>query len=234
MVGAAAATAASGALTVGLPEVAHAQTTQSKSATYDGKQYNLVATAQKLTGVGLATGTISCAFTLPTGYLGVQASMYDGSGTLRASKVLYTTKASSSMSSMASSKVSTTYVQAQATGYVWRAGSSSYSSFKTGKTPFARSAPKEGGANPFPVNDLGLTYGSLYEAGEKGLPEPDLIRVQGVEGIVGYIYNQELKEVSSIASPDEAIAFMERGSASLPVYQSDGVTVVDEYEVQFR
>lgn len=233
LAGAVAAAAASGALAVGLPEVAHAQTTQSRSATYDGRQYNLVATAQKLAGVGLATGTISCAFSRPAGHLGVNAILYSG-GKIISDKLLYSTIASSNMSSMASHQVSTETVQVSAMGYVWRTGSSLYSSFSTGKTPPARSGAVVGNCREiYPTNDRGLTYGSLYEARENGLPEPDLVEARGVNGVDGYIYADELRSVSEVSSPAEAVALMEKVSAVIPVYLVDGATVVDEFEVLF-
>ena len=228
-----AAVAAASMLAIEPSGRAYAQTVQSSSATYDGKQYSLTATAQRLAEVGLATGNISCAFTLPTVYLGIQARLYDTLGALRASQTLYTKKATSSMASMASDKVGSLSVQAAATGYVWRPSTSTYSSFTTGKTPVTQARSKSDKIGVFPVNDAGLSYGSLYEAEANGLPEPDLVKVCGVGGIVGYIYGDELHHRTKAASPEAALALMEQGSIVIPVYQSDGATVVDKFELSF-
>ena len=62
------------------------------------------------------------------------------------------------------------------------------------------------------VNANGQTYGTPNENGE-----PDLSSAQATNGAIGYIYVSDLWELS--------------GSGTIPVYESDGVTVIGEFPI---
>lgn len=90
----------------------------------------------------------------------------------------------------------------------------------------------------YPTNARGQTYGSLNDA---VLPEdePDLIRVQASNGRQGYVEKEVLDAVTgaNVSSPEEAIAWQAAQDAAtsapapIPVYESDGRTVVGSFEI---
>ncbi|MHA7144980.1 hypothetical protein ACX80U_09720 [Arthrobacter sp. TmT3-37] len=84
------------------------------------------------------------------------------------------------------------------------------------------------------VNENGDTYGATNARGE-----PDLVSVVTTTGKLGYVYADELKEASGrtaaaqFSSPAEALAWQEarEGTVALiPMYESDGETVVGEFD----
>ncbi|WP_104167706.1 hypothetical protein [Arthrobacter sp. SX1312] len=84
------------------------------------------------------------------------------------------------------------------------------------------------------VNENGDTYGATNARGE-----PDLISVITTDGKLGYVYADELNEASGktasteFTSPSEAQSWQEarQGTVALiPVYESDGETVIGEFE----
>lgn len=81
------------------------------------------------------------------------------------------------------------------------------------------------------VNENGHTYGTANDQGE-----PDLIYVFATNGSMGYVYSKELNEASGMSedftSPAEALAWQEsmKGkTVTVPVYESDGETVIGEF-----
>ncbi len=82
----------------------------------------------------------------------------------------------------------------------------------------------------YSVNENGQTYGEgPFPAGKD--QEPDLIKAIGENGVAGYIKNSDV--TASVSSPEEAIAHQkeieEIGYKSIPLYESDGTTVIGEY-----
>jgi hypothetical protein len=84
------------------------------------------------------------------------------------------------------------------------------------------------------VNENGDTYGVENEQGA-----PDLVSVFATNGKVGYAYTEELNEANGssaeFTSPAEALAWQDarRGkSFSVPVYESDGETVIGEFVIE--
>lgn len=81
---------------------------------------------------------------------------------------------------------------------------------------------------PWAVNANGDTYGV---ANEDGLP--DLVRVSATNGRAGYAYKTELNGPEP-TSPADALAQQEANegkSRSIPVYESDGDTVIGEFVI---
>lgn len=83
---------------------------------------------------------------------------------------------------------------------------------------------------PWGVNAKGETFGVENENGE-----PDLIRVVATNGRQGYLYADELDSATGgdVSNPKEAKEWMEgwpHEPATLTVYESDGETVVGQFE----
>lgn len=85
----------------------------------------------------------------------------------------------------------------------------------------------------YEVNENGQTYG----IGDANYVEdlPDLQRVIGDNGIIGYAYTEDLLYKGAAKNPEEAVAQMEaiaNGTYEpvvMNVYESDGVTVIDTF-----
>ena len=82
----------------------------------------------------------------------------------------------------------------------------------------------------YSVNGNGKTYGNgPYPAGE--IQEPDLIRAHGVNGVEGYVKSSDMSP--SFSTPEEALAYQKEiekvGYLSIPLYESDGKTVIGEF-----
>lgn len=80
--------------------------------------------------------------------------------------------------------------------------------------------PEKSGRKPsnFPRNSRGQTYGSMVKSDELG-ETPDLVEALATNGKVGYVRLDELEAPSSES----------RQARYLPVYESDGVTVIGQY-----
>lgn len=84
---------------------------------------------------------------------------------------------------------------------------------------------------PWGVNASGETYGVTNQQGT-----PDLIAVVADQGNTGYVEESELNCAGGgdVASPAEALAWdkvSQNRNVSIPVYESDGVTVVGTFTV---
>jgi len=90
----------------------------------------------------------------------------------------------------------------------------------------------DGGMLPaYPVNDAGLTFGSLVDATSPDT-EPDLILVETTDGETGYVYKAALDRASGadIRSPQEA-AEWKPARTEVPVYLVDGTTQIGVFVV---
>jgi hypothetical protein len=77
------------------------------------------------------------------------------------------------------------------------------------------------------VNENGDTYGAANDRGE-----PDLLSVIATNGKLGYAYSRELQG-PEINNPQEAMEYMEKMKGTtlmVPVYESDGETVIGEFQ----
>lgn len=90
---------------------------------------------------------------------------------------------------------------------------------------------------PLAVNDNGDTYG-IMDAPEG---TPDLVSVYATNGQLGYVYVDELAEadgtaaVETFRTPQDALdwqAAREGQRFAIPVYRSDGETVIGEFVIQ--
>jgi hypothetical protein len=94
-----------------------------------------------------------------------------------------------------------------------------------------RSAPA-GACPPYPRNASGQTYGSALCASSPST-ESDLIKAEGVGGIVGYVRKVDLEEPMA-KTPEEALA-RQRSRAgkarTIPLYAVNGKTVIGIFRV---
>ncbi|QOS99809.1 hypothetical protein JNUCC42_03260 [Brevibacterium sp. JNUCC-42] len=84
----------------------------------------------------------------------------------------------------------------------------------------------------YPVNEQGQTYDhGPYPYGPT--QEPDLIKAEGENGVVGYVKALDLSP--AVSSPEEAITYQKSmkavGYKSIPLYESDGKKVIGEFRM---
>ncbi|WP_434510355.1 hypothetical protein [Desulfitobacterium sp. AusDCA] len=88
----------------------------------------------------------------------------------------------------------------------------------------------------FQINQNGDTYGSLADVNTPG-EEPDLVLAKGEDGTEGYL---KLKDMwgEQPNNPEEAVAYMKKqeeekakGHKYIPLYASDGKTVIGKFKV---
>lgn len=98
---------------------------------------------------------------------------------------------------------------------------------------------------PYAVNTAGQTYGSALSA-RSHKERPDLISAVGSHGTVGYIYSSDLDAGEPI-TPSEALTQQTRIEEliegcdgeeiivfrTIPLYDVDGITILDEYNISF-
>lgn len=99
----------------------------------------------------------------------------------------------------------------------------------------------------YEVNARGITYGHVDPRISPALQEiPQLIAAIGIDGTEGYVYASDL-DGEQPQNPEEAIKYMEnleievaraRAARSIyfrtiPLYASDGVTVIGEFAISY-
>jgi beta-lactamase regulating signal transducer with metallopeptidase domain len=84
----------------------------------------------------------------------------------------------------------------------------------------------------YPVNEQGQTYGHAPYNPSVIVQDPDLMAAIGINGVEGYVKATDLNG-PSFSSPQEAIAYQEanRDGRSIPLYESDGTTVIGEFVI---
>lgn len=82
------------------------------------------------------------------------------------------------------------------------------------------------------TNEQGQTYGPRPDTFEH-VEDPDLLEAIGENGIIGYVKLSDLD--SNVSSPEEALTYQESAEnseyISIPLYNSDGETVIGEFRM---
>ena len=168
---------------------------------------------------------------IPAGHTGVDARLYNSSGTLVANSGY-----NYNSTPFTSRIVSSTHYTARGTFYaqssfqIWNTNINNYQTYTSARTPnLQRSAIRLPEKESCQINAQGLTYGSNFYA--TSMDEyPDLIKVMGINGHEGYVYCNDL--YANVASTlEEGIMLAQQGEQtySIPIYESDGMTVIDTY-----
>jgi len=95
----------------------------------------------------------------------------------------------------------------------------------------ANASPAYYSASPptYKLNARGQTYGSGVGV-SKISQEPDLMQAVGTNGKVGYVYSSELYG-SQPKTPQQAVALDSQGPRTIPLYASDGKTVIGSFVI---
>lgn len=164
---------------------------------------------------------------LPPGTLGVNPRAYDAStGVLLVSGGwTYSDDSFASMDVPVDVSGYSGYLYSRGMTALWNG--SSYTTKSTTSSPNAKFKPSR---TALQVNPSGQTFGSALNA-ECIQEEPELILAKGVDDIVGYVKNTDLNR-SMAKSPQEAAkAVQTRGAYFIPLYKSDGKTVIGKFKI---
>ena len=223
-VGAAALTVIAGCGTLLRPGVAHAgsaygsQTSLSAGGkTYYGKCMVGNGDGSAVTGWAIT----SASSVVSSGWLGAYVATFDSGGVRQTSKESYCST-STQYFNVSTNKLYTPvggYFYAQGRLYGWNG--KDYTSKVITRTPnVGRSIPKFA-IEEYPVNEMGLTYGSLLSAAYVG-KEPDLVSAVTEEGEKGFVRLGDIR-TEPPRSPDEAsVLYCEETSEAIPVFDLCG------------
>lgn len=189
--------------------------------TYQGQSFVYAGATPSGSGGAHASTMTKSSQSVGAGRLGAVARLYKSSGAL----VLSTT-ASFTSSSASSHRATTSVYNGHGTyyskGISYVYNGNGYNTYDLYMSPYQTAS-----YIPVTVNSSGDIYGSEYFLGMEGL-EPDLILAEGVNGIEGYIKRADLEiNVNTLA---EAYNY-DSSSFSVPVYDSEGETIVDTFYV---
>ncbi len=219
-------------LVIILPLKAYAATVTGtkKNVTVSGYTYTYFSSTIKNSQEIFACVEIDCARRWPSGYVGLNSRLYNSLGLLVSSSGwLYDEVGGYGWSQPGGSTKNkgTYYSKGQVKFY----NGNGYNTYTCNASPNLQF--KSIKKSDYEINELGLTYGSDYWA---ATPDecPDLINVIGIHGKVGYVYNNDLTPV--INSPTEAIkyALATPSKEMIPVYKSDGKTVIDTFILSYE
>ncbi len=173
---------------------------------------------------------VSCTKKWPSGYVGMNIRLYNTSGTLvKSSGWIYDEGGAYSWSqpSAGTTKKGTYYSKGQVKLY----NGNGYTTYTCNSSP--NMTYSSIGNLEYEENVNGLTFGSDYYA-QTSAECPDLVRVIGVNGNEGYVYNYELE--SNVNTPAQAIEYAESCPLvkTINVYAENGQTVIDTFELSYE
>ncbi|WP_036717283.1 hypothetical protein [Paenibacillus harenae] len=177
---------------------------------------------------------------VPVGYMGAQARLYSITGVLKdSSTVKYNSSSSNNLVVFTPLRLLTSdtyYSQGRAEFY----NGNSYEGLSINMSPRVTLSNTKSLSvtNPLPdnlkqqeeyaVNNNGETFGSALLEAKIG-EEPDLISALGTNGIQGYVKADDL--FPDVSDPQEALRSYSV-SAIIPLYDTDGITVIGEFEMK--
>lgn len=175
---------------------------------------------------------VTSANSVPVGYMGVKARLYNSSGALKA----YTDwdyNIVQTNSFLQSGTYSTTSGFYYSCGHVKLYNGNGYTEFDSYATPYYSPSRND---NPIDrnleiqYNEYGEVYGSELFLNEVGI-QPDLILAENSQGLVGYIRNLDLN-YDPVTTLEDAIAYTKTSHERIvPLYLSDGRTVIGSFEI---
>lgn len=167
------------------------------------------------------------------GYMGIQPRLYLEDGTLvEASDWSYNDKDYPNTTSL---NIGSFYFDGISGKYYYCRGQvkfyngNGYTTYTSTASPNVR-VPLT--ASSIQVNAHGEVYGPEIFLAQMGV-EADLIQAQGNHGNIGYVKNTDLNIDDDVQTPSDAIYTMTAQSfdRTIPVYASDGETVIDTFTV---
>ncbi|GMQ64192.1 hypothetical protein [Vallitalea maricola] len=166
-------------------------------------------------------------YSVPTGYMGLQARLYNSSGVLvHSTDWTYNSGEAGMMGKGGAtiSKIGTYYAKGRVRMY----NGNGYNTYTTNSTPYVQFY--NASMLTYSLNTSNETYGSDYNSEFIG-EVPDLILAEGINGIVGYVRADDLNDNYEPLSPEEAISYQDSkiSQREIPLYDKDGTTIIDTF-----
>ena len=189
-------------------------------------KYNSSIGKNESTGGVYGVSNITSSELIPIGYGGVCARLYTSTGALsRSGSWHYNGYEVNGMGSGALDAPSsgTYYSKGQVRFY----NGDGYTTYSTKASPnMTQYNSISTSASHLQTNQTGLTYGSALFSET----EPDLILAEGISGNIGYVKSSDLNGPMPV-SAYAAIQIQTSQSRVIPVYESDGITVIDTFVI---
>ena len=164
---------------------------------------------------------------VPVGYMGVQPRIYSQAGTLVAlGNWSYNSSVCSGMLSSISKEVQPD-VYFYSRGMVQFYNGNGYTTYTSNASPYMSVATKS--ISAVPTNANGEVYGSELFLEAIGV-KADLISAIGENGVAGYVKATDLENLSA-KTLAEALQPV-RANRAIPLYESDGETVIGSFIIQ--
>ncbi len=202
-----------------------------KYATVNGRDYKFYATAGNTSGSPWARTNLVCeSGSVPEGYMGVLAGLYNSNGTLiKQSSWYYNANVQFGIG---------VYAHGSGSGHFYSYGKvaiyngNGYNTYYTSKSPnvAATSLASFNNIADYKLNDTGETYGSgLNEIISGELP--DLIEAYGTNGALGYVRREDL-QLEPAHTPKEALKQQNNRIRIIPLYDVDGKTTIGTFKIR--
>lgn len=189
-------------------------------------KYNSSIGKDDSTGEVYGVTNITSDESFPAGYGGVSARLYTSEGVLsKSSSWFYNGSEVRGMGSGAlfAPSSGTYYSRGQVRFY----NGDGYTTYSTKASPnLTQYNSSSLAASHLQTNQNGLTYGSALFSET----EPDLILVEGISGNIGYVKSSDLNGPMPVSVYD-AIQMQTSQSRLIPVYESNGITVIDTFVI---
>ena len=215
-----------------IPQIAYASiaTSNTKTTTVNGISYNYYSTVSISSNLVAGRGWVrtTSGNSAPTGYMGVKAFIYTTASSNPVAYVGYTFNSSAVSGMGIAAKTSfvsgnTYYAKANIALY----NGNTYNYYVTYQTPYVQT--NNGTGEILSGADEPLKPTEMVINGKTDL----VIRATGINGREGYITYTDVDMYYVPSSPEEAVAYTasQPDLRYIPVYDSDGRTVIDEFPV---
>lgn len=168
---------------------------------------------------------------LPTGYMGVNARLYSAESGAMVKESGYYLNQENECFILNSEGYDTSSGYYYSRGIVKLWNGKDYNVYTSERTPdFSSNRAYTVSSDKISIqrNQKGEIYGSELFLNEIGV-QPDLILAQGNNNIIGYVRADELND-DGVYTPDDAAAYMmNRQPRFIPLYASDGETVIGTF-----
>lgn len=213
-----------------IPKNAYAATTYSNTgyATANGYQYAYYAscTSYSSSAYGYMHVEVQNGQTAPTGYIGEYVYLYRTGNLVASTGWSYNSSSCAGYTINAHGNGTGNY---HAVGYARFYNGSGYNGSSACTTPIVQTSSKSSAGDSFSVgNDNDSSLIRLIE--DVDCP---LIPAEGIHGEIGFVSRADLEFDQVPTSPEEAVSYSESQPEVryIPVYDWDGVTVVDEFPI---
>ena len=169
----------------------------------------------------------SSSVSVPIGYMGARARMYSQAGSLASASDWSYNSVKASAFEVSTAREVQTNVYFYSKGQVQFYNGNGYTTYESNSSPLISLVAKS--ISAVPTNENGEVYGSEIFLEAIGV-KADLISAIGENGVEGYVKATDL-DGPAAKNPTEAVKQV-RANRIIPLYESDGETVIGSFIIQ--